>query len=247
MHKCLSWQEKKSPVDVATRLNFVQLLYEGVGAGWLTSAEHDSHSTFLAHCVSLLTFQLSEIERQERARVLELVWNLGEGLAQEPQWLNQYAIARTDYTTEMNLLDQHLENILTPVLTPLPPATWQSGFGLSILNFHSHNERFLPGRVYLAAPAILCIEDRLNAADTQAVLLAKNGQSMILSSVGKLDEYRESFTPPVIKADADSITVNGQVIATPLLNTPVTPLCIASGFIAVTALDSQRLWLVEAA
>lgn len=242
----LSWEEKKSPVDMPSRLNFVQIIYEGVGAGWLTSPEQDSQATFLAHCVSLLTYQISGIDRQKRARVMQLVWNLGEGLAQEPQWLNQYAIARTDFRIDLNLLDEHLVNILTPVLTPLPPATWRGEFGLTILNFRSHNDQFLPGRVYLAAPALLCVEDRLNGADTQAILLAKNGQSMILPSVGKLDEYRESFTPPSIKANADSVVVNGQVIDTPLLNTPATPFCVDSGFIAVTAADSQRLWLVEA-
>lgn len=245
----LSWEEKKeSSVDLDTRLNFVRLVYEAVGAGWLTSADPDAPpTTFLAHCISLLSYRISNIPRADRGRIMQLIWNLGEGMAQQPQWLNQYAIARTDWSTKLAQLDQHLETILAPVLTPLPAADWQSQFRVSVLDFRRESESFLPGRVYLAAPALLCVEDRLNEMETQAVLLAKDGESILLGSVGKLDEYQESFSQPLIKTDVDFITVNGHKVDTPFLHTPMTPVCVAAGFIAIAATDSQRIWLVEAA
>ncbi len=248
LQRNLSWRDKGSAPDVSTPVNFLHVIFEGVGAGWLRTVDEGAPpATFLAHCVKLLPHALTNAARKDRSKLLQQAWNLGEGLAREPQWVNQYAITRTDWSTKFDELAKHLEDILAPVLTPLPAAKWQSGFRLSVLDFRPHDDNFLPGRIYLASPAVLCVEDRLTGAETLGILLQKKGESAVLGSVGKLPEYKESFTPPTVNADVDRISVNGHSVSALYLQTPQTPLCVASGFVAVAAEDSQRLWLVEAA
>ena len=240
--------QDKTKSDATSLANFLQLVYEGVGAGWLGPVEPEvSPPTFLAHCLAMvIPHQLRNIPRQERSEVLRRVWNLGEGLAREPQWLNQYAIARTGWSIDPRELDKHLASILGPVLSPLPPATWRGKFELQVLNLREWNEAFTPGRMYLVSPAVLCVEGRVGG-DTLALLLQKGGKSEVFGSVGRLPEHLESFSPPPIQVQADSIQINGQDVATPLISAPRQTLCVASGFVVASADDSQRLWLVESA
>jgi hypothetical protein len=244
----LEWRDKGKP-DVNTLANYCRLAFEGVGAGWLRVIQHElPPPTFLAHCLAtLVPHGLGEIPRAKRSEVLQKLWNLGEGLAREPQWLNQYAITRTNWSTKLQKLDQHLADALAPVLSPLPPATWSGRYDLHVLNLREHAEAFVPGRLYLAAPAVLCIENRLDPLDTLAMLLQKRGQSQILGTVGRLPEHQESFDAPQIETTADAVIINGTPVAAPLITSPRQTVCIAGGFVVVSADDSQRLWLVEAA
>lgn len=241
----IAWRDKSA--DPATLQNYLQLVYEGVGAGWLRTIENDAPPpTFLAHCLgSLLPYKLAEMPRAARSETLRRVWNLGEGLAREPQWLNQYAITQTTWSTDLQHLEQHLAKILAPVLSPLPAAKWRGKYELQVLNLRQNSESFVPGRLYLASPAVLCLEDRVSEGQTLAVLLRKGGKSEVLGAVGRLPEHHEAFTPPAVATAADAITIQQTRVAAPLLAAPRQALCVASGFVAVCADDSQRLWLVE--
>lgn len=243
----IKWRDKKV-ADNETLANFVRLVYQGCGAGWLLPQGQDSLApTYLAHCLlQLIPYRLAEIDRKQRGEVLRNIWNLGEGLAQQPQWLNQYAIARSPWSTDIAALEQHLETILAPVLTPLAPATWQGGYSLKVLDVHRSYPEFVPGEMYLAAPAVLCVKNRINTENTIAVLLERAGSSDVLGTVPALPRYSELFARPQIAVSATEIRVNGQVAAQAMISAPAETLCISSGFIAVTAEDSQRLWLLEA-
>jgi hypothetical protein len=244
----LQWEDKQDP-DRASVANFLELVYEGVGAGWLGTIEDGlPPTTFLAHCLAtVVPNRLRNVPRPRRSEVLRNVWNLGEGLAREPQWLNQYAITRTGWSADLCKLDQHLADILTPVVSPQPAATWQGRLQLQVLNLRELDDAFVPGRMYLASPAVLCVENRMPPKNTLAVLLQKGGTSTALGSVGPLPEYVETFAPPSIDATVDAITINGRSIEAPLIAAPRQTLCIAAGFLVVSADDSQRLWLVESA
>lgn len=244
----LKWSDKENP-DVDTIENFLRLVFEGVGAGWIGPLQdHVSAPTFLAHCLwTVVPYQLGKVPREKRAEVLRRVWNLGEGLAHEPLWLNQYVITRTDWSTDLETIDQHLAMILQPVVAPLPPADWTGKFQLHILNLRQQADSFVPGRMYLASPAVLCIEDRVNSMESLAILLQKSGKSEVLGTVGRLPDYVETFDAPSIQAMPDEISINGQKVAAPLIASPRQTVCVASGFVIVSADDSQRLWLVEAA
>ena len=244
----LEWREKND-VDVDSIKNLVRMIYEGVGMGWLIPhGEGQPPATFLAHVLwNLVPHQLGQVAPKNRGIVLSRIWNLAEGLAREPQWMNQFVISRTDWSTDITKLESILTSILTPVLTPLPAARWDQPLGLHVIDLHKSQEGFLPGHMGLAAPAILSIEDRCRPGLFLAIWLKKGKNSEVLGLVRQLPEYHESYDPPKIDASEDAVNVNGIKIETPLLMTPHQVLCVSSGFVVISSEDSQRLWLVEAA
>lgn len=242
----LSWSDKDDP-DPQTHDNYLRLVFQGVGAGWLADCRVETPPTFLHFCLAqLVVYGIRQVKKPQRSQVLQNVWNLGEGLAREPQWLNQFAIARTDWSVDLESLAEHLATTLAPVLSPLPPAHWNGEATLQILDLREHSEAFVPGRMYLASPALLCIEDRLDSHETLGVLLQK-GACEVIGSVGRLPTHVESFDQPAILTTTDEIVLNDQTIAAPRLGVAEQTLCVASGFVAICVEDSQRLWLLEAA
>jgi len=229
--------------------NYLRLVYQGVGAGWLTIVQPEATArNFLQHSLeNLVVYGLAEIKQPQRSAVLQTVWNLGEGLSRQPEWLNQFAIARTGWMVKLGSLADHLAATLAPVLSPLPASSWDGGLRLQTLNLRHHSEAFIPGRLYLASPVMLCIEDRSNPHETIGVLLQKADASEVIGLVGRLPVHEESFTSPDVVLAADEVRINNQTIATPRLSKVYQSLCLASGFVAICSEDSQRLWLVEAA
>jgi hypothetical protein len=238
--------DKDSP-DPLIVPNYMRLIYEGIGAGWLSTPDRSvPAATFLDHCLqTLVLYSIARIPQPQRSRVLQQVWNLGEGLAREPQWLNQYAIIRTTWSTSIEHLEKHLAEILAPVLSPAMPSNWQGKYQLTVLNLREKFDTFVPGQMYLAAPALLCISDRMDPSQNVAVLLQKQGRSEVLGAVGQLPQYTEQFEHPVVETHPDQITINSHRMDTPLLSSARQSLCVRSGFVTVTAEDSQRLWLVD--
>src|SRR4051812_46809926 len=66
----LDWRDKENP-DTATVENFLRLVYEGIGAGWLGVIQHGvPPTTFLAHCLgTLMPYKLGEVPRAKRGEV----------------------------------------------------------------------------------------------------------------------------------------------------------------------------------
>ena len=246
--RSLKWSDKDLP-DPHVVPNYIRMVYEGVGAGWLGIPDYNiPATTFLGHCLQMLVpSAIGNVPLMRRSQVLQQVWNLGEGLAKEPKWLNQYAITQTDWSVDIQKLEVHLAKILAPVLSPVQPSTWSGKLQLSIINLRQKSESFVPGHLYLACPALLCIADRIDPQQNLAILLRKHGKSELLGAVGRLPEYTETFDSPKVAANSDDITINSQRIDAPLLSAPQQVLCVEAGFVAVTAVDSQRLWLVDAA
>ena len=239
----------KRSLDRKTLANYLRIVYEGVGAGSLRTISWETPSTtFLAHCLTrLVPYQTANVPVEKRSDLLRDVWNLGEGMAQEPPWLNQYAITQTDWSTEITRLPEHLETILQPVLSQPENAAWNGKYNLVLINLREVSDCFLSGRMFLASPTVLCIENDLDTGETIGILLRRGQENKVLGTVGKLPEHVESFTPPTIELTSDAIVINGTSVAAPLISSPNRSLCAATGFVAVSAEDSQRLWLVEEA
>ena len=243
------WQHENKPANLDVLKNLLQLIYQGVGEGLLLPMEHDELAiNFFSYLLSrAVPNQLPKVAVNQQSAVLEKLWNLGEGMAREPRWLNQLAIAQTPYwSISLENLEEHIKGVLAPVVSPLPNATWDGRFSLKVHNLRDHSDTFVPGRVYLAAPAVLCLNSRIDPQETLAVLLKRGGHSQVLGEVGNLPAYEESFACPEVKVTANEVRVGKISTPTPLVAAPQPPFCTASGFIAITAEDSQRLWLVEA-
>ena len=243
----LKWRDK-DVTDGNSVTNLIRLVYHGVGAGWLRPKSDDlPPATFLAHCLwTLVPYQLSGVPIDQRAAALRMIWNIGEGLAKEPQWLNQFAITRTSWSINLLELDKHLSSALAPAVSTSKPSDWLGELDLQVMDLRESDDGFMPGRMYLASPAVMCIEDRTTPTETIGIFLQKNGESEILGSVGTLPEYSQSTELPVVSVASDSIAIGDRTVAAPLISSPRQSLTIATGFVAVCAEDSQRLWLVEA-
>ncbi len=240
--------QRNTNTDFSSLANYVRMAYEGIGAGLLVQTAEDAHGpNFLTHCmVRLIPNSLCQESVERRAAVMKDVWNLAEGLSREPLWLNRYVVSQLQRSVKLSNLPSELNKLLTPVLSSLPPADWNGSYTQSVINLRHSKNDFLPGRLYLAAPAVLCIESRCDEQQTLGILLQKPGGPKPLGDVGKLPEHTELFDPPDIVSGPDSIMINGHSVATPLLAAPQQALAIACGFVAAIAQDSQRLWLIEA-
>lgn len=245
--RLMKWPSREITDPLALK-NYIQLVYEGIGQGLLTTyGEENSPVNFLHHCFATLVPQcLADVPMADRGRVLSATWNLGEGLAREPQWLNQFVVSRTPWDTDIRTLEKHLTTVLTPILTPQPAAKWIEPMRLQVVDLALEAPEFLPGRMALVAPAILSIEDRCQPGRYFALWLRKKGPEPI-GFVPRLPEFNESFSAPQVSTTDDSVTVNGRTVETPLLMPAHQVLSVAAGFVAISSEDSQRIWLIEAA
>jgi hypothetical protein len=239
-----------SPDGRRALAGWLRLVEEGVGRGHLRrgDAGPDGWSNFLERCVlSLLPSWLPALPAADRLPLLATAWNLGEGLLREPAWVDRYVGACAGNLTGPADLEAFLVRTLGPVLEPAPPATWAGPFAVSVVDLRAAFDEFLPGPMWLAAPAVLCVRDRRRPEWQAGVLLRRGGASQLIGPAVGLGEYPEETLPPALEVAPNRLTVAGQPVELPRLGRPLGHRVAAAGFVAVTAVDSQRLWVVESA
>jgi hypothetical protein len=105
--------------------------------------------------------------------------------------------------------------------------------------------------MHAAAPFVVCVHDRMRDGLQVAVVLARPGASRTLGASPCLAPDRGADDGGRIDVDVrlgDSrVNIAGQTVALPTVHGAHSQLLLASGFLAVTAVDSQRLWIVESA
>ncbi|MEK6237970.1 MAG: hypothetical protein N2C14_24930 [Planctomycetales bacterium] len=224
---------------------YVTLVREGVGCGSLSTLDPDKPSNLLELALGkLIPEQVPHEPPETQVRLMAKAWNLGEGILREPGWLNAYAMCRADSLSSLGKLEDHLTDLLTPVLSPQPPSRWTKPVGPKILDARPFDGDFLPGEMHLTAPAVLCVRDRLRPVQL-GVLLQKGGASEIIGPIPESTAYPERFEPPKTKFEPSAAWINRTKVDLPLLGTPRSHVCTEPGFLVVAAEDSQRLWIVE--
>src|SRR5262245_6055212 len=72
-----------------------EMVQHGIGEGYLRRDPEAPPQNFLEFCIrNWLPAVLAELPAEEHVRLLAQVWNLGEGLLREPDWVNQYVMSR---------------------------------------------------------------------------------------------------------------------------------------------------------
>lgn len=233
------------PDAEATLSGYMRLVQQGVGSGVLRQAGA-AWSSFLERLlVELIPARLPEIAPERRLRVLVDAWNLGEGLLREPAWVDRYVSACASALPRLDALEDFLAHTLGPVLTPAPPATWSGLLKVTAVDLRAAHDEFLPGRMRLAAPAVLCVEDRRRAGLQVGVLLRHKQKSELLGVVNGLGEYDEADALPPVTFTDGKAKVGARVAELPTLRTCHTFAVARSGFVVASAADSQRLWVIE--
>jgi hypothetical protein len=235
---------------------YLELVREAIGAAYLVKDQggglggrrsgQADWPNFLAFClVKLIPEQLPALAADRHLPLLARVWNLCEGLLQEPAWVDRFVVASAGELTRLEDVEAFLVRVLEPALTPAAPSGWKGPFRLSLLDTRPVHDDFLPGEMYLAAPMVLCVRDRRHPDVSLGVFLRPRGKSQSLGLTPSLDEYAEQGElPPVNFADHE-VRIGGQAVELPFLRRRHRHALARSGFLVASAVDSQRLWIVE--
>lgn len=233
------------PHAAAVLRSYLRLLAEAVGMGCLiddAGVQRDFLSDVLVRQVPA---RLARVAPERRVPCLAMLWNLGEGLLQEPAWLNRFAMAFAGEVRDLAALPAHLGAVLEPVLVPPPPSQWAGPCTLAVLDPRPLADGFLPGEMHLAAPAVVCVHDRRRAGSQLGVLLARGGHSRLLGATPCLGATVHEGARPAVTFSPGHVAVGGHRVALGWLRAPLERLVTATGFVLASAIDSQRLWVVD--
>lgn len=228
--------------------SYMRLVRQGVGAGLLTRAAPGAAgwSSFLERLLlEVAPAQLADLPAERRVPALVDAWNLGEGLLREPPWVDRYVCACVRAVPKLDALAEFLTGVLTPVLTPAPPAAWTGPLRVAVLDLREVHDDFLPGKLRLAAPAVLCVEDRRRPGLHVGVHLRRGQRSEPLGVLAGLGAYEEAGRLPGVQFDDGRVRVGAKAVEVPTLRRCHGYAVARAGFVAACAVDSQRLWVIE--
>lgn len=234
---------------------YLNLAAEAIGQGYLDRAalEHlqgraqapDSVNLLGLMLVQLVHTQLPELPASQRLPVLARAWNLCEGLLQQPAWLNRYVASAASPPPALAELETFLVRTLEPALASDRRADFRGPFTLAVLDARQVDDELLPGDMHLAAPAVLCIHDRLRPGIQAGAFLAPGGKSRFLGLTPCLASGYASAGAPGVEVHGSAVRVNGVDTALPLLGRVHRLVTGPAGFVVASAVDSQRLWVLD--
>jgi hypothetical protein len=241
------WQELRGQAHGLVVLrSYLRLVAEAVGMGCLVPDAGGAMRDFLSELLAnQVPARLARVAPERRAACLAVLWNLGEGLLQEPAWLNRFAIAFAGDAPDLLALPAHLTTVLDPVLAPRPPSRWAGPCTLTVLDPRPLADGFLPGEMHLAAPAVVCVHDRRRAGAQLGVLLDHGGRSRFLGATPCLGTTVHEGARPAVAFAPGTLTIGKHQVALGWLRAPLEKLVTATGFVLASAIDSQRLWVVD--
>lgn len=241
------WQRIASDAHALPVLrSYLRLLAEAVGMGCLVPDAGGEMRDVLSDLLAThVPARLAEVPPEQRAGCLAMLWNLGEGLLQEPAWLNRFAIAFAAGARDLLAMPAHLEAVLEPVLAPRRPSQWAGPCTLAVLDPRSLADGFLPGDMHLAAPAVVCVHDRRRTGAQLGVLLEHGGNSRLLGATPCLGRDVHEGARPAVTFAANYLAVGNHQVALGWLRAPLEKLVTSTGFVLASAVDSQRLWVVD--
>ena len=227
---------------------YLRLVQQGVGSAVVKHAAPGpaGWSNFLERLlVEAVPVRLPELAPERRLRALLDVWNLGEGLLREPVWVDRYVNACATTLPRLDGLEGFLVRALGPALTPAPPAAWAGTLKVSVLDLRAALDEFLPGRLFLAAPTVLCVEDRRRPGIQVGVFLRRGQKSEPLGVVSGLVAYPEAGPLPAVQLDDGRAPVGARSVEVPTLRKCHAFAVARAGFVAACAADSQKVWVIE--
>jgi hypothetical protein len=231
--------------------SYLTLVREAIGCGYM-AGEAPETSSLVAYClIQRLPFDLPEVSAGQRLKLLADTWNLCEGLAREPPWLDQYLQSRIAELKHIRLLGAFLAAEIEPVLQPGRAVEWKPPFSVKVIDTRPLEARFLPGEMNLVAPAVVSLRDRRRDVEL-AILLRHGGESSAFGPIAGGRSLGAGSGPgaaheggPPAKVQAGLLQVAGHEVALTFLSTPHRVVAAPAGFVVASAVDSQRVWVVE--
>jgi hypothetical protein len=229
---------------------YATLLREAVGAGYLGALGDDPGAgpwpNFLAFgLLKLVPLALAEEPAAGRVGLLAALWNIGEGLLAGPPWVDRYVLSCAAGLRRLGALASFVAEALGPALAEAEPAAWGGPFAVATRDARAVLDGFLPGEMVLAAPRVLCVRDRRDPGQHLGLLLGHGGQSRWLGPTPPLEPYAEDAPGPDVAVAGGRARVGRHRVDLPLLGEAYRVVTAGAGFVVVSAVDSQRLWIVE--
>jgi hypothetical protein len=223
------------------------LVQQGVGEGYLKSDPEAAPLNFLEFCLrDWLPEVLTSLPAEHHLPLLARVWNLGEGLLREPQWVNDYVMSRLGELCGDRLPEEILVEVLRPLLEPAPPARWEAPYQVTLLSLRHADDEFLPGDMQLAAPTVLVVSDRRRPVRL-GIHLRRKGQSVVLGTLGPTGPFPHEPAAINVAWEGGSARIGNQTVPLPFLAGPFRWTLVRAGYLVASAADSQKLWIVESA
>ncbi len=234
-----------SPHLVASAL--AEILCEGIGRGYLTTSLHANPANLMEYCLrNWLMSRLANVAAERQLQFLADAWNLLEGVLREPTWVNAYVMARVGELLSETSLESFLGAVLKPLFAPATIANWTGPFRVTMLSLRAADDEILPGDMYLVAPTILTVRDRRSDLAC-GVVLRKQGQSELAGVFGETSPYVEAPPTTAPSWQGEWATFGKERIQLPFLGEPFHWLQVHAGFVVASAVNSQKLWIVESA
>jgi hypothetical protein len=224
-----------------------EMLCEGIGRGYLRTSLHGNPANLMEYCFqSWLMSRLAEVAPERQVRFLVDAWNLLEGVLREPVWVNAYVMARVRELHRETSLESFLGVVLKPLFEPATRANWTGPFRVTLLSLRACDEEVLPGDMNLVAPTVLAVKDRRREL-TCGVVLRKQGQSEPAGIFGDTSPFVEQPAMTSPSWQGEWVTFGKERIQLPFLGEPFRWLQVPAGFLVASAVNSQKLWIIESA
>lgn len=253
-----------APDRGATLDAYLRLLAEGVGAGMLDPAPGAGGAATRV-LLELAPRDLPRIPAGSRVAALARAWNLVEGVAAQAAWLQAWVAGGADELRSLESLPEDLVAILDLGRAEPGGACWGAARLGAVLDPRGHDEDFLPGRIHLSQATLACVHDRIRPDVHLSVGLRRGGRSRFLG-VGPCRDGSRSVSQVRLRFQEDAVRIREPVDVHPCVPAPEDPAdfresvvdaprfgawhshyASAAGFLVMSAEDSQRVWVVEAA
>jgi hypothetical protein len=233
--------ETGQPVATA----FAELLCEGIGRGYLGTSLHADPANLMEFCLrDWLLRRLSDGTTEHRMQLLADCWNMLEGLLREPRWVNSYVMARVRELEKENDLQSFLARVLGPLFEPAISSNWSGPFRVTTLSLRKGDEEFLPGDMHVVAPNILAVRDRRHSLSL-GIILRKQDQSELAGIFADTAPYPEPQSAVTPHWKGEWLSFGNERIQLQFLAEPFRWIQLSAGFVVASAMNSQKLWIVE--
>lgn len=231
---------------LATIKGFLQVVAEGIGQGWIKETPHLKQNTLLEYLLWVtVPLRLPELPLAEQLPTLARIWNLCEGLSQQPAWVERFVLSHRLNTIRLEKLEQFLIATLEPIFTPQRTIRWQGRWQTSVISPRYCDDEFLPGRMTLIAPMVVQIEDRERSL-SMGVMLRPEGKSSVFGPIPcSFETIPPIKSPPKVTLNAGKVEVAGRNVDVPRLESVHSWTISETGYLVMSAIDSQRLWVLE--
>lgn len=247
---------EKTAGDLSVIEAYLSAIGEGIGRGYITQSANPQYHEFFQKRFkwrSLLEYWLvlaiprglPGVNPNERVPLLGKLWNLGENILHDKPWIGPYVLKRS-VESHYSLLEVEklLAEWISPLLKSPAPARWQPPFEVRVIDGRVVRDDFIPGEMHFSAPFVACVRDR-RFSDVFGGVFLHEPDTPLISHHADLGTHKTEPPAITIEKGVSEMSVNGHRVPLPHLGQIHSQLLFPGGIVLLTAVDSQKIWLIK--